>query len=312
MLFSDRQYAQRDAWNASAGWFRWIPEPFDEDAEIDWVYAWSLTRETFRLLPAEYCCYGHPDRPARSVADPNGQGVGNTIAEATLHALLELVERDAAAIWWFNRVLRPAVDLEAADDPVVRSLRADAALEGRDIWALDLTTDLGIPVIAAISRAAEGPERISFGFGAALDPHVALVRALCEMQQLVSTFTEAKDRRLRQWWETATIAGHPYLAPDATAAAPRARDRHGSTPIDTVTAISECRRRLEQRGLETLVIDQTRPDICLPAVRAIVPGLRHWRPPRCAPGRLYDVPVRLGWLATPLREDQLNPLFPPA
>jgi ribosomal protein S12 methylthiotransferase accessory factor len=41
--------------------------------------------------------------------------------------------------------------------------------------------------------------------------------------------------------------------------------------------------------------------------RVVVPGLRHfWR--RLAPGRLYDVPVELGWLATPLTEDQLNPV----
>ena len=68
MLFSDRQYAQRDAWNAAAGWFRWIPEPFDEDAGIDWVYAWSLTRETFRLLPAEgpAATATRRDPPARS------------------------------------------------------------------------------------------------------------------------------------------------------------------------------------------------------------------------------------------------------
>lgn len=320
MLLSDQQYARREEWNAAAGWFRYIPERFDEEAEIDWVYAWSMTRGTFRLLPAEYCCYGHPSRPARALADPNGQGAGNTIEEAILHALLELVERDAAAIWWFNRLRRPPVDIDGFDDPVVHAVRAHTLHEGRELWALDLTADLGIPVFAAISRACDGPERISFGFGAALDPRVALVRALGEMHQLACTLAEAKDRWLRQWWETATIAEHSYLAPlapacltpDADVATRRAPVRHRASEIDTMAAIAECRGRLEQQGLETLVIDQTRPDIGLPTVRVIVPGLRHWRPPRYAAGRLYDVPVRLGWLAGPLREDQLNPLFPPA
>jgi oxazoline/thiazoline synthase len=37
-----------------------------------------------------------------------------------------------------------------------------------------------------------------------------------------------------------------------------------------------------------------------------VPGMRHfWR--RLGAGRLYDVPVRLGWLDRPAREDELNP-----
>ena len=310
LLFSDRQYARRKEWNAAAGWFRYIPEPFDEEAEIDWVHAWSMTRETFRLLPAACCYYGHPDVSA--FADPNGQGAGNTLDEAVLHAMLELVERDAVAIWWFNRVQRPAVDIDAVDDPVVQAVRADAAQAGRELWVLDLTADLGIPVFAAISRACQGPERIGFGFGAALDPRTALVSALGEVHQIAMTMAEAQDRWLREWWRAATIAEHAYLAPDAAAAVRHIGNHHRSSERDTAASIAECRGRLEQQGLEVLVIDQTRPDIGLPTVRVIVPGLRHWRPPRYAAGRLYDVPVRLGWLAAPLREDQLNPLFPPA
>ena len=39
-----------------------------------------------------------------------------------------------------------------------------------------------------------------------------------------------------------------------------------------------------------LVLNQTRPDIGLPVVKVIIPGLRHfWS--RFGAGRLYDVPV---------------------
>lgn len=55
------------------------------------------------------------------------------------------------------------------------------------------------------------------------------------------------------------------------------------------------------------MLDQTRPDIGLPVAKVIVPGLRHfWA--RYAPGRLYDVPVRLGRLAAPTRYEDLNPI----
>ena len=68
-----------------------------------------------------------------------------------------------------------------------------------------------------------------------------------------------------------------------------------------------CQQLVERQGLELLVLDQTRPDIGLPVVKVVVPGLRHfWS--RYAPGRLYDIPVRLGWLGAPLAEEQLNPL----
>jgi ribosomal protein S12 methylthiotransferase accessory factor len=54
------------------------------------------------------------------------------------------------------------------------------------------------------------------------------------------------------------------------------------------------------------VLDQTRPDLGVPVVKVIVPGLRHfWA--RFGPGRLYDVPVELGWLDAPTAEADLNP-----
>ena len=51
------------------------------------------------------------------------------------------------------------------------------------------------------------------------------------------------------------------------------------------------------------------PDIQVPVVRVIVPGLRHFHR-RFAPGRLYDVPVKLGLRKRQLREAELNPLHP--
>ena len=59
--------------------------------------------------------------------------------------------------------------------------------------------------------------------------------------------------------------------------------------------------------MEVLVLGQTRPDIHLPVARVIVPGLRHfWE--RFAPGRLFDVPVAMGWRDSPLAETELNPV----
>ena len=49
----------------------------------------------------------------------------------------------------------------------------------------------------------------------------------------------------------------------------------------------------KREGLDFLVLDQTRPDIEVPVARVIVPGLRHFYR-RFAPGRLYDVPIKIG------------------
>jgi len=59
--------------------------------------------------------------------------------------------------------------------------------------------------------------------------------------------------------------------------------------------------------MEMLVLDQTRADVGLPVAKVIVPGLRHfWA--RFGPGRLYDIPVTMGWRESPLTEDELNPI----
>jgi ribosomal protein S12 methylthiotransferase accessory factor len=68
-----------------------------------------------------------------------------------------------------------------------------------------------------------------------------------------------------------------------------------------------CVEIVKRAGLEMLVLNQTRPDINLPVVKVIIPGLRHfWS--RFGTGRLYDVPAKLGWLPAPLAEDQMNPM----
>jgi len=71
--------------------------------------------------------------------------------------------------------------------------------------------------------------------------------------------------------------------------------------------IESCRQIIERKGMEMLVLEQTRPDIGIAVVKVIVPGLRHfWK--RLAPGRLYDVPVEMGWLPLPRLESEMNPI----
>ncbi len=82
----------------------------------------------------------------------------------------ELVERDHVAIWWYSRLQRPKVDLESFEDEYTNLLIAHYRSIGREVWAIDLTMDLNIPVFAAISRRIDRPEEdIILGFGAHFD-----------------------------------------------------------------------------------------------------------------------------------------------
>jgi len=316
MLYSEAQYANRAVSSAPGASVKDVTEPFDDQAEVDWTPVWSLTQRTFRYIPTGYCYYGYPmSAEARYCwADSNGSASGNTLEEAILQGFFELVERDSVALWWYNRSRRPAVDLDSFGERYTDQLRADYRRLGRELWVLDITSDLKIPVHVALSRRIDQPvEEILMGFGAHFDPRIALLRALTEMNQMLG-IAGAVDREASEdddpdmvfWMTTATVANQPYVTPND--AAPRRRTDYVDRSSDDIAEdVRRCQQIVEARGMEVLVLDQTRADIGLPVAKVIVPGLRHfWT--RFAPGRLYDIPVEIGWLEKPLREDELNPI----
>jgi ribosomal protein S12 methylthiotransferase accessory factor len=319
LLFSERQYRERDALNAAASRFSFIPAPLEPAEEVEWSPAWSLTKREVRYLPTAFCYYDYPQPEDRvyCLACSNGCAAGNTLEEAILQGFLELVERDSVALWWYNRVRRPAVDLDSFQEPYLERLRAFLHEHGRAYWVLDLTADLGIPVFASLTgRTDRLPEQIVLGFGAHLDPKVALLRAVTEMNQMLSSpllgrpdgeaDREPVDPQTAHWLQTATTANQPYLLP--AGGAPRTAASYAHAWADDVADdVRACQAVVERAGMEVLVLDQTRPEVGLPVAKVIVPGLRHFWP-RLAPGRLYDVPVALGWLPRPLAEDELNPI----
>lgn len=319
MLFSDRQYQEREAANARGKTFGWVPSPFDPEAVLEWSPVWSLTRRAARYLPTAFCYFAHPEADEGGLfACSNGNAAGNTLEEAILQGFLELVERDSFALWWYNRLPRPAVDLDSFGEPYLHQLRATLHNRQRDLWVLDLTADLDIPVFVALSRRlGQAKEQIMMGFGAHLDARIALLRAVTEMNQMLAwVLTEEGERPLEDrlddpdtltWLRTATVANQPYLLADSRTPARKATAYPSQATDDLKEDVLACQARVERLGLEMLVLDQTRPDIGLPVVKVVVPGLRHlWA--RFAPGRLYDIPVQLGWLPQPLSEEQLNPI----
>jgi oxazoline/thiazoline synthase len=314
MLFGDRQYTGRAQWNAEHASFQRVGEPFDPAARTDWTPVWSLSGQR-RLLPTSYLYYGTPpESAARGVrADSNGTAAGSSLEDAILQGALELVERDAVALWWYNRTPVPGVDLASFADPWLHEMTAAYAGIGRELWVLDVTSDLGIPVTVALSRRIGAPrEDIMMGFGAHLDPRIAVRRAVTELNQMLPVVEGAghdvDDPDARRWLAYATVANQPYLRPEAGERMRTAADFpfvHRADVRDDVEALA---RVFGRAGLELLVLDQTRPDVGIPVVKVLAPGIRpFWA--RFAPGRLFDVPVRLGRLDAPTPYERLNP-FP--
>lgn len=296
--FSTAQYRDRAKWNAlSRDDRRHVPESFAPDRELDWVPVWSVTQDRRKWMLRELCFANAPE-PRFGRFDPNGCATGSTHAEAVVQALLELVERDSTAIWWYNRIPRPALDPLTVADPRVRELAQGFVDQAWDCWLLDLTGDLAIPCLAAVARA-KSDGRWCIGFGCHFDGAIAIERAMTELVQLF----RANGRDGPPPWETTADADETFLFPQGEAVIADAPMRGVATLGRLIEWTGD---RLAERGVEMLVLDQTRPDTGLPVVKVFAPGLRHFWP-RFGPGRLYDVPVQMGWRDTPLTEENLNP-----
>jgi oxazoline/thiazoline synthase len=287
------------------------PELFDPSAKIDWSPVWSLRDGCFKHLPTSILYFFYRG-PAPFGADSNGCAAGNTREEAIVQGFLELVERDAYAIWWYNRLQRPELDLDQFDDSYIRDLRKQLTQTGRKLWVLDITSDLGIPTFIAITHwMQDGRENIEFGSGAHFDKRIALMRTLTELNQFMSLGFlggGTGEKSSLDGINPLRLEEYPYLIPGGVASArPDLGLKFGH--LDTHEQVAACVALTKQAGLDFLVLDQTRPDIEVPVVRVIVPQLRHFYR-RFAPGRLYDVPVKLGWLDKPILELDLNPIFP--
>ena len=309
LMFSDAQFrAPEDEPDDSHP----VPPAFDTSAKLDWSPVWSLRDQRFKYLPTSllYFFYGGPDA---FHADSNGCAAGNTREEAIVQGFLELVERDAYAIWWYNRSQRAEVDLSQFNDSYVRDLQSQLADTGRRLWVLDITSDLGVPTYVAILHWMQnGHENIEFGSGAHFDRRIALLRTLTELNQFLSIGLMGGGTGEKPSLDGITplhLQEYPFLIPGGNPVGETDCSAKFGPLETTRQQVDACVDIARRAGLDFLVLDQTRPDVEVPVVRVIVPGLRHFYR-RFGPGRLYDVPVKLGLRDQPIPESELTPYLP--
>ncbi len=118
----------------------------------------------------------------------NGSAIGASFAEATVHAINEAIERDAFSLFLARTFL--------AENPVSPVLLATETLPpalrellhrvenrtGRQVWLIDITTDLGVPSTLAYSPDSHGDYLL--GSGASLSRHYSVYRALTELLEV--------------------------------------------------------------------------------------------------------------------------------
>ncbi|WP_331750306.1 YcaO-like family protein [Streptomyces sp. NBC_01707] len=120
----------------------------------------------------------------------NGWASGVTAAEATVHALNEVVERDAFSMLLIHQFLRRprqplrVVDRSTLPPELSRLVELADEVTGRTVYLIDMTSDLSVPSYLAFLPPKNGdPARIR-GCGASLSSDHAAQRALSELIQI--------------------------------------------------------------------------------------------------------------------------------
>ena len=317
MLFSDDQYRTHQSAKWQNNPFFRVPQKLDVTVPIAWTSVWSLTNQREAYVPTALCYLGYPKQDhVYAVACTNGLAAGNCVTEAILQGLLELIERDAIAVWWYNRLRVPAIVLSEIADWYLNDVLLLLLEMGRTLTVLDVSHDLPVYVYVAVSTREQETNGIMLGFGAHLDPKIARRRAVSEMLQMLAqamrngkenlaAYESHPDIDTRRWLCEANVTEQSHLLPSSGIAHDENCFRE---PSDLADAVRILVNSLRCKEIEVLVLDLTRRDVGLPVVRVIAPGLRHFWP-RFGPGRLYDLPVQHFQMPTFLEEHDLNPTW---
>ncbi|MDT8913108.1 YcaO-like family protein [Amycolatopsis sp. PS_44_ISF1] len=155
-----------------------------ERTPLDWVAATDT--HSGRPAPVPWPMVGLPHQvrpwdPPGFLWSTNGLASGNSRAEAALHAIYEVIERDA-----LSRIPRGApwqyLDPGSLDDDVCAPLIDRIRAGGATVRITTVDSRFGVPCFAARVWSQDFPVACG-GWGTHLDPHVALSRALTEAVQ---------------------------------------------------------------------------------------------------------------------------------
>ncbi len=258
---------------------------FLSDHPISWIEGNRLASGESRWVPLELVStdFTLPQPPGSFAfpANTNGLASGNTQEEAQLHALCELIERDALSLWRLGGdAARAASKLDAA---TVKSDAAAALLDryraaGLDVGIWDVTSDVGVPVFCcAVAEPSDTAVEAELGAGCHPDREIALLRALTEAAQSRTTrIAGSRDDYVPESYDSAAKLARNRTAQLWLADPPRRSfaavpSLAGDSIAGDLAAVVT---RLAKVGVDDLVaVDLSRPEIGIPVARVVASGL---------------------------------------
>jgi ribosomal protein S12 methylthiotransferase accessory factor len=250
-------------------------------------------------LPVDICL--RRSKETRNFAAPfklgTGCAAGASFEDAALRALLELIERDAASLWWRGGRRGHPISVESEAGRVAADLieRLRQGNDRRISWLLDITTDVGVPCAAAISSMRNG-----YGFACGLAARITMAEAvraaifeMCQ-SELAHVVVDAKRREAGEAALNEADQRHLRRSTSINALTCELLQPAGSPnrvfePVeqDTERNLQAIVERVKAVGFETFAVDLTRPIFGIPVVRILTPGLQ-LEPSEIVTGRLVQ------------------------
>ena len=305
---------------------------FDADAVVPWIDGWELRTGELAWLPAELVALADPIEPGGSrigYATSSGAACADTIDEAVVRGLFELLERDAFMLLWTGRLSLPLLDW-GDHGQLVELDRRYFAPSGLRYAAIDLSAFHGVPSVLAVVRApASEPAVLGVGAGTAttierawwkaLSEAFACRAAACRLALLGRGADLADDGS-----GVSTFDDHIVFYADERRAArtafvdasPERRDVREVMPLpgDAAEVAADLYDRIAEAGSSAYAVELTAPDVAqlgVRVVKTVAPGLCMLDVPHAARfrgnPRLLTAAYRLGLAARPLEIDELNP-----
>jgi YcaO-like protein with predicted kinase domain len=263
---------------------------FHPRLDLLWIEGYDLLQSVSVWLPYElvHANFTLP-LPSGSGSFPlttNGLASGNHPLEAISHGLCEVVERDATALWLQSDrevVQASRIDLTTVDDACCREALEKFDRAGVAVAVWETTTTIGIPCFfcGIIDRTDDPLRPLHPAGGAGCHPcrSIALLRALTEAaQSRLTIISGSRDDVFREDYEEVhndhTIQESRLFAAEVQDGMRRFRDGpnwDGETFAEDVVWELD---RLRAEGIDrVIVVDLTKPEIRLPVVRVVIPGL---------------------------------------
>ena len=235
---------------------------------LSWTPAYNLTRGREMLIPLNWFY---------EINEFNGPAAGNTLEEAIIQGLSEVVERHVSALVSRQKLLTPTIDTASLISEPARELVEKFQGLGIKLFLKDFSLEMGLPTVGALAydpSTFPGLSEIVFTAGTAPDPEKALIRAVTEVAQLAGDFNTRANCLASGLPKFTELSQASYVTGDSDVVTIHSLPNISSDnlKLEIETAVYS----LANRGLEVYAVNITHPGLGVPAVYMIVPGA-HFR-----------------------------------